>query len=382
MRRSAPLSDRTSQTQRPVGDYDDVPCGVLTLLPDGSIAALNERMAAWLGWTKAEVVGKRLHSILSVPARIFFETNISPLLRMQGFVDEIAMDFVGSDGAKVQTLVNGAERRDETGAHTLTHLAVFKATERRRYERALVETREATERAALAEREASQLREQFIAVLGHDLRNPLASISSGVRLLTERETVSPRGRRILSLMLGSVMRASELVDNVMDFARGRLGGGITLRRDALEPLAPVLEQIVAEIVSIAPDRVIRADIAIDEPVDCDRVRMGQLLSNLLGNAVTHGSGAMPITIEAFATDGILTISVANGGTPIDDATRARLFQPFFRGELKANQVGLGLGLHIASEIAKAHGGRLDVTSDERQTRFTFSMPTTQPQIAA
>jgi sigma-B regulation protein RsbU (phosphoserine phosphatase) len=376
------LSDQAPQTQRLAGGFDDVPCGVLTLLPDGSIAAVNERMGAWLGWTKAELVGRRLQTILGVPARIFFETNISPLLRMQGFVDEIAMDFVGSDGAKVQALVNGIERRDATGAHTMTHLAVFKATERRRYERALVETRDATERAAMAERETSQLREQFIAVLGHDLRNPLASISSGVRLLTERETVSPRGRRILSLMLGSVMRASELVDNVMDFARGRLGGGITLSRDALAPLAPVLEQIVAEIVSIAPDRVIRADIAIDEPVDCDRVRIGQLLSNLLGNAVTHGSSAMPIRVKAFAINGVLTISVANGGTPIDDATRARLFQPFFRGELRANQVGLGLGLHIASEIAKAHGGTLEVTSDEHETCFTFSMPATQPPIAA
>lgn len=334
-------------------------------------------MAAWLGWKKPELVGRRLQSILSVPARVFFETNISPLLRMQGFVDEIAMDFVGCDGAKVQTLVNATERRDETGTHLLTHLAVFKATERRRYERALVETRDATERAAQAEREASQLREQFIAVLGHDLRNPLASISSGVRLLTEREKVSPRGGRILSLMLGSVMRASELVDNVMDFARGRLGGGITLSRDALAPLAPVLEQVVAEIVSIAPDRIIRSEIAISEPVDCDRVRMGQMLSNLLGNAVTHGSKAMPIAVEAMAADGILTISVANGGAPIDDATRARLFQPFFRGELRANQVGLGLGLHIASEIAKAHGGKLEVTSNEGETRFTFSMPTAQ-----
>lgn len=381
-RRSVPLSDQPSQAQKPAGDFDDVPCGVLTLLPDGSIATVNERMAAWLGWTKAELGRRRFQGILSVPSRIFFETNISPLLRMQGFVDEIAMEFVGRDGARVQALVNGTERRDETGAHTLTYLAVFKATERRRYERALVETREATERAALAEREASQMREQFIAVLGHDLRNPLASISSGVRLLTERETVSARGGRILSLMLGSVMRASELVDNVMDFARGRLGGGIALSRDALAPLAPVLEQIVAEIVSIAPDRVIRADIVIDEPVDCDRVRMGQLLSNLLGNAVTHGSRASPITVAAFARDGILTISVTNGGAPIDDATRARLFQPFFRGELRANQVGLGLGLHIASEIAKAHGGTLEVTSDERETCFTFSMPTTQPQIAA
>ena len=257
---------------------------------------------------------------------------------------------------------------------------MFKATERRRYERALVEAKDATERVAVAERETSQLREQFIAVLGHDLRNPLASISSGVRLLTERETVSARAERILSLMLGSVMRASELVDNLMDFARGRLAGGITLDRDASAPLAPVLEQVVAEIVSVASDRMIRSDIVIDEPVDCDRVRIGQLLSNLLGNAVAHGSRARPITVAAKTSDGTLTISVANGGAPIDAETRVRLFQPFFRGQLRANQ-GLGLGLHIASEIAKAHGGELAVRSDESETRFTFSMPITRPQAS-
>lgn len=365
----------------PHDSFDDLACGVLALLPDNRIATANDRMAAWLGRTKAELVRSKLQEILSVPARIFFETNISPLLRMQGFVDEIAMDFVTCDGTKVQTLVNGVEHRDETGQHTLTHLAVFKATERRRYERALVEIKDATERAAAAERETSQLREQFIAVLGHDLRNPLASISSGVRLLVKNETVSERGERILSLMLGSVMRASELVENVMDFARGRLGGGIGLNRDALVPLAPVLEQVVAEIVSIAPGRMVHSDIVIDRPVDCDRVRMGQLLSNLLGNAVTHGSKTDPISVKAFVTGSTLTISVANGGAPIDAATRTRLFQPFFRGDLRANQVGLGLGLHIASEIAKAHGGSLEVMSDELETCFTFSMPTAPPPTA-
>ena len=351
-----------------------MPCGLLSLLPDGRIADANQRLADWTGYAQAQLVGKRLHDVLSVPARIFYETNISPLLRMQGFVDEVAMDFVARDGSKIPTLINAAERRDAAGALVVTHFAVLKATERRRYERALIEAKDATDRAVLAEQEASHLREQFIAVLGHDLRNPLASISSGVRLLNERETVSPKGQRILSLMLGSVMRASELIDNVLDFARGRLGGGLTLSRDALAPLAPVLEQVIAEIVSVHPDRPIETTVAIREAVDCDRVRLGQLLSNLLGNAVTHGSRTHPIVVEAVTVEGRLEISVSNGGPPIDEATRQRLFQPFFRGELRPNQVGLGLGLHIASEIAKAHGGTLEVTSSDQETRFAFAMP--------
>ena len=211
-------------------------------------------------------------------------------------------------------------------------------------------------------------------MLGHDLRSPLASISSGIRLLARRETSSEKERQIMSLMQGSILRASELVDNVLDFARGRLGGGMTLSRDANAPLGPVLKQVVAEIVSVNPDHDIETHFEVEEPVDCDRVRLGQLLSNLLGNAVTHGAKDQPIAVRVIAVDGELMISVANGGQPIDEAARRKLFQPFFRGEIRPNRSGLGLGLHIASEIAKAHGGNLAVTSDENVTRFAFTMP--------
>lgn len=353
---------------------DALPCGVLTVRADGIVAHANRRIAEWLGTDATALAGQRLSRLLGVPTRIFYETNISPLLRMQGFVDEVAMDFVASGGAKVPCLVNGAEQRDADGTLVATQFAIFRAAERRRYERALIDTHQASERVVLAERATSHLREQFIAVLGHDLRNPLAAIDSGIQLLVRREAVSEQGQQVLSLMHGSVMRASELIDNVLDFARGRLGGGLGLSRDATAPLAPVLEQVVAEIVSVAPDRMIRSEIAIVDPVDCDRARIGQMLSNLLGNAVTHGSPTEPITVRAWTGEGRLTIAVANGGAPIDEPTRQKLFHPFFRGELRPNQDGLGLGLHIASQIAAAHGGTLDVTSDSRETCFTFVMP--------
>jgi sigma-B regulation protein RsbU (phosphoserine phosphatase) len=354
--------------------FDSAPCGYLSVSSDGRILLANRRIAAWTGYAQGDLVGRKIQDLLSVAARIFYETNVSPLLRMQGFVDEVAIDFATRDREKLQTLVNAAERRDDDGNLLFTRFAIFRAAERRRYERALVESQQETERTAALERETSHLREQFIAVLGHDLRNPLASISSGVRLLVDRETVSARGRQILSLMQGSVIRASELIDNVLDFARGRLGGGLTLARNASEPLTPVLEQVVAELRSVSPERDVRADFDIAEPIDCDRVRIGQLLSNLLGNALTHGSVEQPVTVLARVHDAHLVISIANGGTPIDEATMERLFQPFFRGEIRPSQVGLGLGLHIASEIAKAHGGTLTVASDAIETRFTFRMP--------
>ncbi|RYF30807.1 MAG: HAMP domain-containing histidine kinase, partial [Comamonadaceae bacterium] len=169
-------------------------------------------------------------------------------------------------------------------------------------------------------------------------------------------------------------RMSELIDNVMDFAKGRLGGGIVLDRNAHAPLGPTLLQVVDELRTSHPDRAIEVELSIDEPVDCDRPRIGQLMSNLLGNALTHGAPELPIRLTAFTTTGALEIAIANGGSQITAAAMEKLFQPFFRGDVRPSQQGLGLGLHIASEIAKAHGGMLTATSSAEETRFVFTMP--------
>jgi signal transduction histidine kinase len=225
----------------------------------------------------------------------------------------------------------------------------------------------------LDERNASALREQFIAVLGHDLRNPLASISGGASLL-RKENLSERGTRILDMVQGSVVRMSGLIDNVLDFARGRLGGGFTLSRQAGVDLEPVLQQVVSELRIGAQGRTIETDFALRDLVNCDPSRFAQMVSNLLANGLTHGAPQEPVQIHA-ATDGAeLKLWIANKGKPIPPGAMERLFQPFFRGEAQPSQSGLGLGLHIASEIAKAHGGAIDVASTPQETRFTFRMP--------
>ncbi|UVF21607.1 GAF domain-containing sensor histidine kinase [Microvirga terrae] len=228
----------------------------------------------------------------------------------------------------------------------------------------------------LDERRTSELREQFIAVLGHDLRNPLASIDAGAKML-RRESLSPEGSTIVGLIQNSVGRMAELIDNVLDFAHGRLGSGLTLDRDAHVPLGEVLEQVVDELRAAWPERRIDTHLNVTKTVSCDRARMAQLLSNLVANALTHGASEKPIVVRAATLDGSFELSVANQGEPIPPATLKRLFQPFFRVAARPSQQGLGLGLYIACEIARAHGGSLDVTSDQEETRFTFKMPLVQ-----
>ena len=306
---------------------------------------------------------------------------------MQGFFNEVALDLVTQDGSILPVLVNATERRNAEGQHLFTRVVVFNATDRRRYERELVAARAAAveaqnrlrelnavvEASLLNEREASALREQFIAVLGHDLRNPLSALITGSELLL-RTPLNERGFNLVEMMQRSATRMGGLIENVMDFARGRLGGGLTLERNADEPIEPVLRQVVSELQMNEKTRAIEACFAVLEPVNCDRRRVGQLASNLLGNAITHGASDRPITFGASTTDGIFELYVANSGAPIPAAVLDSIFQPFSRGSLRPSLQGLGLGLYISHSIAEAHGGTLGVVSTPAETRFTFRMP--------
>jgi signal transduction histidine kinase len=229
-----------------------------------------------------------------------------------------------------------------------------------------------SENSLFDERKTADLREQFIAVLGHDLRNPLASISGGVRLLL-KEDQSDKARTILTMMQSSVGRMTALISDVLDFARGRLGGGFQVVVTEAN-LTAVLAQVAGEISAGFPEREIDMQIAIGQPVHVDSGRVGQMFSNLLGNALSHGASGEPVRVQASTTGGVFELSVSNAGEQIPPAALSQLFKPFVRGALGTQKEGLGLGLYIASEIARAHGGTLEAESTPEETRFTFRMP--------
>jgi signal transduction histidine kinase len=226
------------------------------------------------------------------------------------------------------------------------------------------------------ERKIAALREQFIAVLGHDLRNPLASIDAGTRIL-QRGPDAEKALSITMMMQKSVRRMAGLIDNVLDCARGRLGGGFAIeRRGAL--IQPALEQVIAELRLSFPDRTIDTAFSLEEPVNCDPGRIAQLFSNLLGNALNHGSPCSPVKVSGSLHGDMLELSVSNSGDDIPSDTLGRLFEPFSRSDFALHKQGLGLGLYIASEIAVAHGGRMTASSSGGETMFTFVMPLKQP----
>jgi signal transduction histidine kinase len=236
------------------------------------------------------------------------------------------------------------------------------------------ENAQLTETALLQERETAELREQFIAVLGHDLRNPLFAICAGAEMLLRKHPDPAIDVRVRNI-LGSAQRATRLVDDVLDFARGRLGKGIPVNIQPCADLTEAVQQVVTEIRNVHPQRTIHASIGDLQGLPCDRARIAQLLSNLLANAVAHGDPAGDIEVIAQVEHDVLMLAVKNQGH-IPEAVLPHLFQPYSRPSASTPQAGLGLGLYIASQIAQSHGGHLHVASTAQSgTLFTFSLPT-------
>ncbi len=235
------------------------------------------------------------------------------------------------------------------------------------------EKQEQTRVALLDEQRTAELREQFIAVLGHDLRNPLSSIMMGADVLGRMKLEAP-GERIVWRLQESAQRIARLLDDVMDFARGRLGGGIPLEAREVSDLGRTLEHVVEELRTTHPSRMIHFTESGCGTLRCDRQRLAQLLSNLLANALVHGDPAEAVTVSVHGDLSQVVLRVTNKGRPIAAELLPRLFHPFVRSVSAQSPKGLGLGLFIVDQIARSHGGGVQVRSTEEATTFVCTLP--------
>lgn len=297
--------------------------------------------------------------------------------RTYGLESYISIPIIRADGAFFGTLCAidslPAELQDATITQTLTLFAQLIAMNLDS-QNTLEDTQVALEEA----HKLGKLREQFVAVLGHDLRTPLSAIRMSTDLL-ESKAADKRSLNLISAIRKSSARMGALIENILDFARGRMGSGIPSQPSLVNDLQASLQLSLDEIRASNPSA--RIDALLDVPAGlyCDVLRVSQLFSNLLSNAVTHGSRDTPIQVRALIEDGLLTLSVTNQGPPIPPSLLACLFEPFTRSEAGQQGEGLGLGLYIAAQIAVAHNGTLSVTSTEQSgTCFIARLPATQP----
>jgi len=223
----------------------------------------------------------------------------------------------------------------------------------------------------LQDEQARRLHEMFLAVVSHDLRNPLSSILTTASYMEKRGNDPP----MLSRIRSAAQRMNRLVDQLLDFESNRLAGGMPIHREETD-LETVCRTILDEVrgaVPEGPDLELHVSGRTSGNWDADR--LAQALSNLVVNALQHGRRDRPVQVRIEGDGDPVEVSVANEGTPIAPDLLPVLFDPFKRAEKNvATRHGVGLGLYIVNEIAVRHGGSVAVTSDADRTRFTVSLP--------
>jgi signal transduction histidine kinase len=221
-------------------------------------------------------------------------------------------------------------------------------------------------------------RENFLGILGHDLRDPLSTIVTAAKLMLEdgfdQSTVPDVAGRIVR----TGERMHHLIVDLLDFTRARVGGQMPIERRETD-LARAVRNVADEFASSHPDRPVHIQMSGDMSGRWDEQRMSQAIGNLLANAVHHGAQDKPIDVSASADEREVAIAVHNEGPPIPKQRRSSLFEPWNATEPQGAEGRetnhLGLGLYIANAIVSGHEGRIDVdSSSERGTTFTIHLP--------
>lgn len=386
--------------------FEEAPCGYISAEADGRIRRVNETLAAWLGTPKTRIEGRRFQDLLNIAGKIYYETHFAPLLRMQGFFHEVALDLVGEGGRNLPVLVNAVERRNAAGGVEFIRITIFNATDRRRYERELLEARRAAEEAsrqlrelnatlearvaeAVAERMKAEdaLRQaqkmeaigQLTGGVAHDFNNLLTVILGGLETIGRQLVALPgspateRIERSVRMATHGAERAATLTARLLAFAR----------RQPLDPkpidagrlitnLADLLQRTLGE--TIALETVSGAGLW---RTMADTNELENALVNLAVNARDAMAEGGRLTIETsnayldadyvasiaepVAAGQYVLIAVSDTGTGMAPDTLAKVFEPFFT--TKETGKGTGLGLSQVYGFVRQSGGHVRIYSE-------------------
>jgi PAS domain S-box-containing protein len=379
--------------------FENAPCGYVSADADGTVGKANRTLADWLGIPASAIVGRRFHDLLTIPGKIYYETHFAPLLRMQGFFHEVALDMVCADGSRLPVLVNAVERRGEQGELRFTRITVFNASDRRRYEQELLQARRGAEQISaelrdlnvnlearvarevgerLAAEQALRQAQKLDAVgqltggVAHDFNNMLAVVLGGLNLIKRRiERGNIQIEDLVDTVTNSVHKAAVLTQRLLAFSR-------------MQPLTPAplnVNKMVSEM-----SELLRS--TLGEAVRIEAVLAAGLwltiadqsqLENAIVNLAVNGRDAMPeggrLTIEtanahidddyarihAVPAGQYVMVAVSDSGAGMDEAVIAKAFDPFFT--TKGVGKGTGLGLSQVFGFVKQSGGHVKIYSE-------------------
>jgi PAS domain S-box-containing protein len=459
--------------------YEQAPCGYIFTLPVGTLTRVNQTFLAWTGYERDELTaGLRLQDLLPVPGKIFYENQYDPLLRMQGFVNEVAFDLIRKDRQRLPVLMNSRYRTDDAGSPLLIASTVFDATHRRRYEQELLLARRRAEDLAaivtyssdaivrisrdghveswnqgaerllgyaaqdvighglsdvlalsddpaevskimsdlsagqavqiemtamradrltidvsigltphtglvgeliaisLIIRDISQrraierLKQQFLAMASHELRNPVAAIHGHAQLMQRRSSYNERSVNAIIKQSDQLRR---LIDDLLLASQ--------IESDRLDLYLSETDVVAEAHEAVEGLRAERPSLRVEAPphpilIRADQQRLRQVFANLLTNAIKYSPGNSEVVMGVMQGHEDVRVTVTDHGVGIAPEALPHLFSRFFRAENTSRQAqGVGLGLYVTHRIVEAHGGRITVESKQGQgSTFTVTLP--------
>jgi PAS domain S-box-containing protein len=363
--------------------YDNAPCGYLSALPGGLIVKVNQTFLAWTGHRREALVGRRrFQDLLTAGGRIFHETHYAPLLRMQGAVREIAVDLVCADGRRLPALINSTLKKDADGDPLLVRTTVFNATDRKEYERELLRERQRAEQEAKA-------KSDLLSMISHEIRTPLNAIM-GVGHLLGMTELTAQQQKFVRILRSSSESLLGLINDILDFSKIEAG------KVALEERSVDLRRLVHGIADNlrvkAEEKGLALAVHIDERVPGevlgDPVKIGQVLTNLLGNAIKFtpaGSVTATLQVRERIADAVaIDFQVADTGIGIAPDRLPHIFDEFTQAnyDIGLKYGGTGLGLTISKKLVELHGSHIAVDSElGRGTTFSFALRLRTPETA-
>jgi PAS domain S-box-containing protein len=379
--------------------FENAPCGYLSADPSGRIFKVNATFTAWTGFSAETLVGRRFQELLNIAGRIYYETHFAPLLRMQGFFNEVALDFVCADGQALPTLVNAVGKHDAQGKPLFIRITIFNAKDRRRFERELLEARAkadaanseleavnagleakiANALASQAKTEAALRQAQKVEALGqltggiaHDFNNMLAVIIAGINLAQKKLARGEDGDKFLKGALEGAQRAASLTNRLLAFSRQLpLKPEVSDINGLVGSMSEILQRTLGETTSV--------ETVLAGGLWKTKVDKGQL-ENVLLNLAINARDAMPdggkLTIEtanchldddyarqhAEVTPGqYVMLAVSDTGSGMSAEIMAKAFDPFF--STKDVGKGTGLGLSQVHGYIKQSKGHIKIYSE-------------------
>ena len=375
---------------------EHAPCGLLVTEPDGTIRLANATFCAWTGYRLADLVHeRRIQDLFTVGGRLFHHTHWLPLMQMQGSAAEMKFDILHREGHRVPMLFNAVTRQHKSRIYH--ELAVVVVHDRQKYEQELLRARKHAESALAEQQKAQQAlarsrdqlaqadrrKDEFLATLSHELRNPLSAMHNVLAIL-RRQSLGPETDRLHGMLGRQVDYLTRLVSDLLDVSR-IAQGKLQLRRQPTE-LASVVRDAV-ELVQSSIDGAAQS-LGISLPrkpviVDADPVRLTQVLLNLLHNATKYTPHAGHISLGVTCDDFHAVICVRDSGVGIAREDLDRVFEMFSQvsSSDEHSEGGLGIGLALVRGLVALHGGAIEACSEGpgKGSEFVVRLPLARAQ---